>query len=250
MKKTITFLLFLFMIVTISAQHNKQVNREQLLRFIKSTTYVVMDPNPLLGYNFTIKTAMDKFWTVTPYKYISTDEFENLRMNRNNSFIILTKVSVTKDKSDAQYLYFNFLMGDSVKEINDMPEILELPLCYTGVDENSYVYKMGVIVRFAQEHVKMLMTTNFLWTYRNLTYYNLDVREIKRKVLLVEASDLAEEVNTIDKIKTVYPYPIRIVSSDEITNAVNKQTPNTLILHVVSPVKVEAWVDPTKLFME
>ncbi len=240
MKKILSSVWLICIITSISAQHNKQVSREQLELFKKSTTYIVLDPNPMLGYNITIQSAIKKFWKVTPYKFISSDEFENIRMNRLNSFIILTKVNLTKDNSGAEYLYLNFLMGDSVKDINDMPEILELPLCYNGVDENSYVNKMGVIVRFAQEHVKMLFTTNFLWTYRNMTYYNLDVREIKKKILLVESSDLAEEVNTLDKIKPYYPYDIRIVTSDDIANAVDKQTPNTLILQVISPGKDDA----------
>ncbi len=240
MKKLIFLLFIICSYTNVFAQHNKQVSREQLDLFKKSTTYVVMDPNPMLGYNFTIQAAVKKFWKVTPFKFISYDDFDNLRMNRNNSFIILTRVNLTKDNSGAEYLYLNLLMGDSVKDINDMPEILELPLCYNGVDENNYVNKMGVIVRFAQEHVKMLFNTNFLWTYRNMTYYNLDVREIKTKILLVELKDLAEEVNTPEKIKLYYPYDVRIVSSDAIKDAVDQQTPNTLILHVISPGKDEA----------
>lgn len=235
MKKLIFTISFIFFITALFAQHNKQVSRKQLELFKKSTTYVVMDPDPMLGYNFAIKSAVEKFWKITPYKFVTFDEFDKLRMNCNNSFIMVSRVSLTKTEDRAVYIYLNFLMGDSVKELNDMPEILELPLCYSGIDQNSYIYKMGVIIRFAQEHVKTLDKSLFLWTYKNLNYYNYAISNIKKKTLLVESSDLADEVNTIEKIKEYYPYDIRIVSSNDIDKAVQNQTPNTLILHVISP---------------
>ena len=240
MRKIVFSILLLVAVVQLSAQQNRQVTREQLELFKKSTTYVVMDNNPMLGYNITIKAAIEKFWKITPFKFISSDEFETMRLDRSKSFILLTKVNLTKETTGAEYLYLNFLMGDSVKDMNYMPEILVLPLCYNGVDENSYTYKMGVIVRFVQEHVKTLMDSKIIFPYKNLTYYNMQVRDIKKKTLLVEKTDLAEEVNSLEKIKAFYPYEIRIVTSDEIENAVNKQTPNTLILHVISPAKDEA----------
>ena len=52
--------LFFFMFAAF-AQQNKQVSKEQLELFKKSVTYVVMDNDPLLGYNITVKAAMEKY---------------------------------------------------------------------------------------------------------------------------------------------------------------------------------------------
>lgn len=237
MKQTGIMVGLLCMFYTAFSQHNKQVTKAQLENFKKSTTYVVMENNPMLGYDIMIKSTVPKYWKITPYKFITPDEFEKLRTDKRNSFIVLYKVNLNKDPNGPEYLYLNLLMGDSVSKINDMPEILTVPLSYTGVDENSYTYKMGVILRFAQEHVKTLMGAKILWTYKNLTYYNMNAPEIKKKTLLVEAEDLAEEVNTSEKIKAFYTYNIKIVSSDDIESAIDNQTPNTLILHVVNPGK-------------
>lgn len=220
---------------SLHAQQNKQVTKEQLELFKKSTTYVVMDNDPLLGYNITVKSAMEKYWKITPFKFISTDEFESQRKDKTKSFLLLTRTTLTKDKENTDYLYMNLLMGDNVENINDMPEILTLPISYTGVEENSYVYKMGVMVRFAQEHAKTLLASDRITQYRDLKYYNRNIRDIKKKILLLEKSDLAEEVNTIEKIKAIYPYDVRIVSSSEIEKAVMDRTPNTLIAHQISP---------------
>jgi hypothetical protein len=235
MKKTILVLMFVVTLVSCFCQQNKQVTREQLELFKKSTTFVVMDNNPMLGYNIVIKAAVEKYWKITPFKIIPYETFDSIRNNPANSFILLTKVNLTKDKKEAEYLYLNVLMGDKVKEINDMPEILTLPLDYSGVDENSYTYKVGVMIRFAQDHVKTMMASDRITQFRNLKYYNMNVRDIKTKILLVEQKDMAEEVNSLDKIAAVYPYPIHFVSADDIEKAVFNQSPNTLILHQIEP---------------
>lgn len=236
MKKLLIIPLFIcFGIVVAFGQQNKQVTKDQLALFKKSTTFVVMDNDPLLGYNITVKAALDKYWKITPVKYISSDEFENVRKDKDKSFLLLTRTTLTRDKENTDYLYVNLLMGENVENIDDMPEILTLPLCYTGVEENSYVYKMGVIVRFIQEHAKALLASERPSSMRDLKYYNKNIKSIRKKTILIEAKDLAEEVNTIDKIKAIYPYDVRIVSSADIEKAVFAKTPNTLITLQISP---------------
>ena len=236
MKRIIILSVFVLLGVSLSiAQQNKQVTKEQLEQFKKSTTYVVMDNDPLLGYNITVKAAMEKYWKVTPFKYISSDEFESQRKDKNKSFLLLTRTTLTRDKENTDYLYINLLMGDNVEKIDDMPELLTLPLHYTGVEENSYVFKMGVMIRFVQEHAKALLASDRITQLRDLKYYNKNIKDIRQKTILIEAADLAEEVNSIEKIKAIYPYNVRIVSSAEIEKAVFAQTPNTLIAHQISP---------------
>ena len=62
-----------------------------------------------------------------------------------------------------------------------MPEILTIPLTYTGEDENSYLYKMGSMIRFAQSHIQTLRKAFLLFPYGNLTYYNMNAPQIKKK---------------------------------------------------------------------
>lgn len=236
MKKRIITLIVFFLPVWVSfAQQNQQATKEQLDMFKKSTTYVVMDNDPLLGYNITVKAAIEKYWKITPVKFVTTEEFENIRKDKANSFLLLTRTTLTKDKQNTDYLYINLLMGANVVKIDDMPEIVTLPLSYTGVEENSYVYKMGVMVRFIQEHAKALMAAENPRKLRNLNYYNKNIKEIKNKTILIEEQDLAEEVNTIEKIKAIYPYNVQIVNSDQIEKAIQEQTPGVLIAHQISP---------------
>ncbi len=235
MNRLAALILIVCLSFPVIAQHNKQVTKQQLDVFKKSTLYVVLDDDPALGYNIAVKSAVDHFWTMTPHKYISVDEFDTERKDKEKSFLLLTKATLTKDKRNAEYLYLNLMMGDADENIDNMPEILTLPLAYTGVDENSYVYIMDVIIRFAQEHVKLMVASDRITQFRNLKYYNDNVSKIKTKTLLVEKKDLGDEVNTIEKIKAVYPYSVKIVDSDEIEKEISGKKTNTLILHRIAP---------------
>lgn len=257
MKRIGFLMVFILGSVALLGQQNKQVTKEQLALFPTSVTYVVWDNNPMSGYNIAIKSAIEKCWTVTQFKYITVNEFDKFRMNPANSFLIMTKVYLTKDKREAEYQYLNLIMGDKAYGINDMPEILTMPLTYTGVDESTYAYKLGVIVRFTQEHVKAMLAAPKITQFRNLKYYNSNAKDVKKKTLLLMKEDLAEEVNTIEKIKAVYPYEVKLVSPEEIETAVMDQTPNTLVLHQISPgpndnigrsYKIIFGVDDNKLY--
>jgi hypothetical protein len=60
--------------------------------------------------------------------------------------------------------------------------------------------------------------------------------DVIKKTILVKKEDLAPEINTIEAIRAIYPFPFKIVSEEEIQKAIAEKTPNTLILHKVGPV--------------
>lgn len=235
-KRIITVSIFFCTIFGLGkAQHNKLVTKEQLVLFGKSTTYVVLDENPMSEYNMGIKDAVEKYWKITPFKFISSREFDTKLKDPTASFILRTKTFLSKDKNCSEYNYLNFLMGDKVTAINDMPELLTIPLSYAGVEIDTYSNKLGIFIKFAQEHIKSLQAGSRPAEINNLKYYNKNIRNIKGKTLLVQAEDLSEEVNTLEKIKAQYPYDVKIVSSEEIEKAIAGQTANTIILHQISP---------------
>lgn len=235
MKKIYSAVLMVVMFVGTTIAQNKFINKSQLIDFFMSTTYVVIDNNPSVGFNIAIKGAMEKYWKVTPFKVISMDDFDKARMDKKSSFMFLAKENATKGNTAAFYDFLVLAMGDTSSNLSNMPEIVNIPLSYSEVDENAYIDKIGLIVQFIQLHVNNMKEARNHIFLRNLKYYNTNIKEIKTKTLLVEESDLAEEVNSIEKIKMYYPYDVKIVDSDEITKAIDEKRPNTIILHQISP---------------
>ena len=220
-------------------QNVTYANKKQVEDFFASKTMIVMDADLLIGYNIVVADAAKKYWTITPYEVITTEQFEKVSSDPKLSFIYMSRVQRERDRQEVYYLYMNVVMGAKVKDLNAMPTLLMLPLAYTGVDEDNYVDKLPLMLRFAQIHLNNLKTAKNLNTFLNLKNYNSDSKLLKDKILLVKESDLSEEVNTLEKIQQVYTGTVKIVSSDEIVKAIEEKAPNTAILHQIGPSEDE-----------
>jgi hypothetical protein len=163
-------------------------------------------------------------------------EFNVRRLNPAYSFIVLTETNFDKDKSGSVFNFINLLQGKKVNKLSEVPEICAIPLSFVGEDDIGYGYKLGAIVSFMQKHAKMISEDPSLTGRRYLKYYNKNVPEVSKKTILVNKEDLSPEISTIESIKAIYPYDIKIVTEDDIIDAITKKAPNTLVLHKVGPV--------------
>ena len=253
MKKILIIALLLLsgLISGLYAQATRKVtyaDKKQIEDFFKSKTMIVMDADPLIGYNIVASDAVKKYWTITPYEIITSDQFDKIRTDPKLSFIFLSKVQLEKDDEEVYYLYMNVVMGAKVKDITDLPEMLSLPLAYTGVDEDDYLDKLPLMIRFAQVHLDNLKTAKnprLLYNLNNLGAESQRLKDqtlsqlVKEKTLLVKESDLSEQVNTLEKIQKEYAGTVKIVSSEEIVKAIEEQAPHTAVLHQIGPAEDE-----------
>jgi len=224
------------------AQEAKRVtyaNKKQIEDFFNSKTMVVLDADQLSGYNIVATDAVKKYWTITPFEIITSAQFDQMRTDPKLSFIFLSKVQLVKEKQEVYYQYLNVCMGAKVKDLIDLPQLLMLPLAYTGVDEDDYVDKLPLMFRFAQVHLNNLKTAQNPQTWYILKNYGNQSKQLMDKTLLVKESDLSEEVNTLEKIRKIYPGTVKIVSSEDIIQAIEEQAPNTAILHQLGPAENE-----------
>jgi len=181
-----------------------------------------------------LKEVMPTEWTMTPYDFISWKEFETKRMDPALSFIIMTQVKYDKDKSNAKYNYMSLLLGGSGVTINNMPDLCPIPLSYSGAGDDDYSYKLGIFIRFMQKHVKLLMENPGLAKENILKYYNKNISNMKGKTIYLVAKEMAKDVNTEPKIKKVYSGPVKLVSKDDIKQAIADKK-DIVFLHKVGP---------------
>ena len=209
--------------------------KEDLEAFFKTKTLVVLEDNPLLLYNINIKEVVEKHWTITPFEFISFKEFEEKRVDPQYSFLLMTQVTFANDKLDARYDFLQLLLGKNTFRVNQMPELCSVPLCYHGVYEDSYVYKLGTLVRFIQKHMNNLKKDPGMLSSNVLEQYNKNMKNIQGKTLYLVEDELAKEVNSVARIKSVYPYKVRIVTREDIEEAINNEDENVVFLHKVGP---------------
>jgi hypothetical protein len=228
-------IIFLLTLLIASLQLRAQINFANALEiktFLKSKTLVVLDEDPgAATFNEALKACVIKFWTLTPYEFINTEQFDAKKNNKAYSFIMLSEAEQTEKGVSCKYNFLNLILG-GYSDINAMPDLGSVPLSYVDVDEASYLYKIGGLLLFMQSHVK----------YTNdhpgakLTLTNKDSgTDIKTKELWLLKEELPANFNTIEKIKTVYPYTVKLVSKDDIKKAINDKNPNVVFLHKVGP---------------
>ena len=132
-------------------------SKNEIKQFSASKTCVVLEDDPFSAFNLYMKESMKEFWTVTPFEFIESNEFNVRRLKPEYSFIVLTETNYDKDKSNSVFNFINLLQGKNVEKLGQMPEICAVPLSFAGEDDIEYGYKLGAILMFMQKHARLIM---------------------------------------------------------------------------------------------
>ncbi len=230
--------MFAMVILAVGARVQAQgyvPSREDIMAFFTTKTLVVLEDNPLLEYNSIIKKVMQQEWNITEYDFISNKEFEEKRMDAQYSFIYMSQVTFESDKTDATYRFLHLSLGGDYFRLNEMPDLASVPLAYYSVEEERYAYKLAVLVRFIQNHAKLLRERPEIISANVLKHYNDNIKDIKGKTLYLLEEELAPSVNSAARISKVYPNEFKLVTMEDIEEAIKNRDPNVVFLHKVGP---------------
>jgi hypothetical protein len=234
MKKLMIIMAFLAL-GSIAHAQSYVPSREDVMAFFTTKTLVVLQDNPLMEYNNIIKKVMQQEWNITAYDFITDKEFEEKRMDAQYSFIYMSQVTFEADKTDAAYRFMHLSLGGDYFRLNEMPDIASVPLAYYNVEEERYAYKLAILVRFMQNHANLLKEHPEIISANVFKHYNDNIKDIRDKTLYLLEEELAPAVNTVARISKVYPYKFRIVTMDDIEEAIKNRDPDVVFLHKVGP---------------
>jgi hypothetical protein len=232
LKKCIFIIPLLLIVLSVSA-NPKLATKQQIGMFKNSKTCVVLE-NAITVYNGYIKDAVQKYWKSTDYEFIDQAEFEKRRTNSKYSFLVLMDGVYDKDPGGVSYSYINLVLGDATSNLTNMPELCSIPIAYSGDKFADFEYAIPAIVKFMQIHAKNLEKERFLISVKGYSFYN-GKADFKDKVLLLNKAGMALYVDTPDRIKTVYPYYVKLISSAEIKEELNLNPSNAFFLFHVGP---------------
>jgi hypothetical protein len=232
--KYITFFLLLLMGISLNAQNKPpHPNKAQVNCFMNSTTRVI-DDNSMLGFNAFLHKAVQDSWKLTKYSFLSSQQFDSLKKDTLQSFIFLTKVQLENDESETMYHFLNVALGDTSPDLTLMPEFISVPVSTDQADQDEYLFKVDLFVRFIQNHIQLMNLMPSLYPLQRLTYYNKSTKELKSRTLLIDKADIAQNVDTA-LLRKEYRFNLRVVDRAVIETAVKEKQSNTAILHHVGP---------------
>jgi hypothetical protein len=234
MKKTILSMLVGLFAMALQAQEHIPTAQDYQ-NFKNTRLLVVMDINPMSDFNFKIKEVINNVWKLNDFEFVNQKEFEDKRRDPSYSFLLTTTATFEADNTKARYTFLSLLLGKDVKTVSEMPDLCSIPLSYKRVEDDSYAYKMDAFIRFVQDHVTLMTNDPKLIKANPLSYYNKNIGSLKSKTLYVVQDELSPDIDTEAKIKKVYPYPVKIVTRDEVMNIIEQKDPDAVFLHKVGP---------------
>lgn len=246
MKKSILFLCLMAGLMTTAQAQVKVAGKEAVAAFLKSTTYVVLEDNPFSGFNAYVNENMKNIWKVTPHQIITFEEFEKKMGDPKNSFMYVSQATFSRTKTSLfsantglfdnsesyEYIIISLAMGNAAKNINKMPDLCIVPVAYSEADEDHYYYKFGALIKFMGWYIRYA-ENNSDKDIRDIVKENHP--DIKNYELWVVREELAHDVNTVEKISALYPYPVKITTAEEIQKAIESSNPKVAFLHKVGP---------------
>jgi len=234
MKKILISVIFAGIIISASAQ-GYVPSVEDVNTFFTTKTLVILESNPLMEYNSIIKKVMEQEWNITEFGFIPEKEFEAKRMDAQYSFIYMSHVTFENDKTDASYRFLHLSVGGDYYRLNEMPDIASVPLAYLDVEEERYAYKLAILVRFLQNHAKLIHEHPEIISANVFKHYNDNIQDIHEKTLYLLEEELAPSVNSEAEIRKVYPYKFELVTMEDIEQAIKDRDPDVVFLHKVGP---------------
>jgi hypothetical protein len=235
MKKLVTFLLVIVSFVHLQAQREYLPTKADLDHFHATKTYVVLEENPMSDYNLEIRDAVEKFWDITEFEFIKMKDFSKKSADKNASFLYPAAVSFEKDRSNTRYKFLCLSLGGDYISIDELKDVANIPLSYYGVDSDRYSYKLGTLVRFLQNHVKLITEDQSIISQNIYKYYNENMGDLKGKTLYLVEEELDRDVNSLAKIRAIYPYKVKIVDPETVRELIMAKDENAVVLYKVGP---------------
>ncbi len=235
MKKPILFFTACVITGLLSAQVVYVPTKDDLGKLLRTKTYVVLEESQMSDFNFAIREVMANNWTLTQFEFIKDSEFEKLSSNENYSFLYTSLLNFEKDKTESRYVFIHLSLGGANLTIDDLRDMVSVPLAYFGTDAENYIYKLGTIVRFMQNHINLINEKPELISNNIFKFYNDNIKDIHSKTLYLVQDELSAAISTPARIKAIYPYKFKIVTREEINQAIEDSNEDIVFLHKVGP---------------
>ncbi|MGQ9845954.1 MAG: hypothetical protein ACUVQP_00415 [Bacteroidales bacterium] len=231
-------LILILLITYIKTHAQLEVSNAELINtFFRTKTYFVLEDNPFSESNIQLKTAAQKFWKLTPYEFISVEKFENKKKSSQCSFVSIDDVHYEHDKSSTKYKFLCVYLGGNYKNESEIPQLCTIPLAYADQEESEYAHKIGTLLIFAKNHIKLLKENPTLKKSNIVGYYNHNKGDLQTKTLLLKNNEVEKKISNKQAFKKIYPYSFKFVNQDEIEKAIGNKSPNIVLLHKVESDK-------------
>ncbi len=245
MRKYIIFTLAILFSQLVSAQQNspdleikkfEKAQNQSLNNHFEdipeSLTYVVINNDNSMSDLF-FKDAVAQNWHITEFEFCSQEKFQEIKCDTNYYFLLRAKRFPKNGKGPA-YESISFVKGNNYvgNLLKEMPELVSMPMFHED-DHSGRIYSyLPAYMEIMQNAIQRIVDGKSL-PYRQILHTE-PLSEITGKTILFREGDISYPISQ-KELETMFHGRVKIVSQDEIDNAINGQYPNTLVSLVIGP---------------
>lgn len=157
MKRIISILISSLIAIGCFAQAQVTIvsKKDKVADFPAKTLKVVLPGDNFIGMS--LREAVKNSWTLSPYEFCDNEEFGGLMGNDSYYFMVVIRSSA---KSDTGISFLTIVKGGE-KKMEDMLELVTLPLCPSDLAGGRADIFMSAILDVAQSYIEKSLTDGF-----------------------------------------------------------------------------------------
>lgn len=195
----------------------------------------------LTGDTFTslmLKEEIEKSWSVSPYEFCDSEEFERCKTDTN--YFFLTRIlGHNRKEAEPSIEYLSLLRGgpEAEKGIDKMVEVISIPFKSLDDEDGRYPVFIPAFINIIQEHIPRV-TRSDLAAYTAIYSYTRRIDDAAGMSIIFSDADLSAEVD--EQVRARYfDEGISITSPEEADRAFENMTPGTLVSYTITPEGVK-----------
>ena len=245
MKSFLLLFLSIFSVLPLYSQHTQHLNRE-IKQFEaqkvesrkiyfgnimdKVTKVVLSGDNSMTDLIY--KNAVQKGWYISPFEFCSYEEFDRIKCDTNYCFLMRIKAGTRKNE-DVEMEFLTYVKGDkeASEGIEKMPEILSLPISPEEDREGRIFTYFPAYINIFQCYIDKVARGIIYPSIAGLITEKIDKPLIT--TIYFRKDDFSFPV-TKEYLDKKFKGKAKLVTQEEIDEAIREERPNTLVSLVVA----------------
>lgn len=201
-------------------------------KFMKSTTYIVLDQFTESEYSLKLIEAVKEHWTITPYEIIDKATYKTYVKDRNKSFLTREYIA-----GDEKLVSLSLFMGGQRYMDERGVLIANVKLKHYTATDDDFLYKLPIFIQNIQWKVQLAVNLGFESKDAYQDYLDKNKHLLHSRKLYILNEHLTSKIESLEKLKKYYRHDVRLVNRSVIEDAILTQDTTVAFLSIVAPVK-------------
>lgn len=220
---------FLLFAETAGAQATITTKKKKIADFETRTTKMVLAGNDM--FNLSFKNEVARRWRVSPYEFISTEEYETVKSNPNYYFLMPMDCKFRKESEPGLTVLSLFKGGTDDTRI----EVISFPISSSSSPSGRELVLLPAVIDIIQEYALDAVKSDMVG-YAGLDSFPVKIGKALGKAIYFSRDDISDDVAIDDSWSGK---GIHVVSEDEADEIFSKEDPDALVSFVIAPAAPE-----------